>query len=37
MINTIQFINRDETAEGVLRTIAAENGGEYKFIDEDDL
>ena len=37
MINTIQFINRDETAEGVLRTIADENGGEYKFIDEDGL
>lgn len=37
MINTIQFINRDETAEGVLRTIASENGGKYKFIGEDDL
>lgn len=37
MVNTIQFINRDETAEGVLRTIAHENGGEYKFVDRDDL
>lgn len=37
MVNTIQFINRDETAEGVLRTIASENGGKYKFIGEDDL
>ncbi len=34
MINTIQFMNRDERAEQVLRTIAAENGGQYKFIDE---
>lgn len=37
MVNTIQFINRDELAEGVLRTIAHENGGEYKFVGRDDL
>lgn len=37
MVNTIQFINRDETAEGVLRGIAHENGGEYKFVGRDDL
>ena len=37
MVNTIQFINRDERAEGVLRTIAHENGGAYKFVGRDDL
>lgn len=37
IVNTIQFINRDELAEGVLRTIAHENGGEYRFVGRDDL
>jgi hypothetical protein len=37
MINTIQFMNRDEKAEEILRRIAAENGGKYRFIGEDDL
>jgi hypothetical protein len=37
MINTIQFMNRDSTAEQVLREIAAENGGKYKYIGEEDL
>lgn len=37
LINTIQFINRDEKAEEILRRIASENGGRYKFIGEGDL
>ena len=37
VVNTIMFINRDETAEGVLRRIASENGGEFKYVGEDDL
>ncbi len=37
MINTIQFINRDEQAAEVLETIAKENGGRYRYVGEDDL
>ena len=37
VINTIQFINRDEKAEEILRRIAAENGGQYRFVGEHDL
>ena len=36
-INTIQFMNRDAQAERVLQAIADENGGQYKFIGQDDL
>lgn len=37
MINTIQFITRSERAEGVLRRIAENNGGTYKYVSRDDL
>ncbi|MEM7807816.1 MAG: hypothetical protein AAF561_06880 [Planctomycetota bacterium] len=35
MINTIQFINRDEQAEEVLKEIAEITGGEYRFVGRD--
>ncbi len=35
MINTIQFINRDERAEEVLKEIASMTGGEYRFVGRD--
>lgn len=37
MINTIQFITRSDRAEGVLRRIAENNGGTYKYVSRDDL
>jgi hypothetical protein len=37
MVNTIQFITRDERAEEVLRKIATEHGGTYKYVSRDDL
>lgn len=37
MINTIQFMNRDQVAEDLLREIAAKHGGQYRFVGRDDL
>jgi hypothetical protein len=36
-INTIAFINHGEEYEKVLRNIANENGGTFKFVGDDDL
>jgi hypothetical protein len=36
-INTIAFVDRGEGYEQVLRQIAAENRGEFRFVGEDDL
>lgn len=37
IINTIQFINRDERAEEVLEEIAKRSGGQYRYVGKDDL
>ena len=37
IVNTIQFINRDEEAERVLKKIAFDSGGVYRFVGKDDL
>jgi hypothetical protein len=36
-IHTIAFLERDESYEQVLRTIAQENGGTFKYVDEEQL
>ena len=36
-INTIAFVDRGDGYEQVLRRIAAENRGEFRFVSEDDL
>jgi hypothetical protein len=36
-INTIAFVTRDEGYEKVLRTIAEENGGQFRFVAEAEL
>ena len=35
MINTIQFIERSDAAEEVLKRIAAMTGGDYQYVDRD--
>lgn len=37
LINTIAFVNRDDTYERVLRKIADENGGDFRYVSRDDL
>jgi hypothetical protein len=36
-VNTIAFVARGEGYEKVLKTIATENGGVFRFVSEDDL
>ena len=36
-VNTLAFIDRDESYEKVLKQIAAENGGSFRFVSENDL
>lgn len=36
-INTIAFVTRDEGYEKILRTIADENGGQFRFVAEAEL